>query len=115
MKHFLFIIASMFTPIQQILPSTILAFGIKHEADAAVVCGKYRKLAASIIHPQALEYTYAKNFRNKTLTIGVEAPAWAQAVMEKKDELRNSINAELGRNYVNKIKTALVEKTKSAN
>ena len=100
----------MFTPIQKILPKAIKKLGLAREAEAALVCEKYRKLAPRLIHTNALEHTFPKFYRSKTLTIAVENSAWAYQVAAHKDELIKAVNESLGKNSVKILKTQVVEK-----
>ncbi|MBI5413642.1 DUF721 domain-containing protein [Candidatus Peregrinibacteria bacterium] len=75
------------------------------EARAALVCEKYKKLAPKFVHPEALNYTSPKFYKNKVLTIGVENSAWASQVMAKQIELISEINKSLGQKLVEKIQT----------
>lgn len=94
---------SIFTPIQKILPKAIAAVGMTRETRAALICEKYRKLAPRFVHPEALNYTFPKFYKDKTLTVGVENSAWASQVMTKQAELVREINKSLGQKLVNKI------------
>lgn len=99
----------MFTPIQKILPKTIAKLGLKRETEAALICEKYRKLAPRLIHTNALEHTFPKYYRGRTLTVGVTNSAWAAAVIAQKDKLMEFINKELGKKMVADLKTRVVE------
>ena len=102
----------MFTPIQKIIPKTIKTFGIKREVEAAIICEKYRKLAPRLIHSNALVHTSPKFYRGKTLTIAVENGAWAQQVIEHKEELLGALNESLGKKSVENIRTTVFEVVK---
>lgn len=97
----------MFTPIQKILPKSIVKLGFTRETQAALVCERYRKLAPSIIHPEILIYTYPKFFRGSTLTIGVENSAWAAQVINNKETLIKVINKSIGKPVINILKTQI--------
>lgn len=75
------------------------------EARAALICEKYRKLASQFVHPEALNHTSPKFYKNRVLTIGVENSAWASQVMAKQVELTDEINRSLGQKLVEKIQT----------
>jgi predicted nucleic acid-binding Zn ribbon protein len=100
----------MFTPLSKIIPRAAAQLGIKREIEAALICEKYRKLAPRLVHTNALKHTFPKFYRNKTLTIAVENPAWAQQVMNCKSALLQAINESLGKKSVEMLKTQVVEK-----
>lgn len=99
----------MFTPIQKILPKAIKNLGLTSEAQAALICEKYRKLAPRLIHTNALRHTAPKFYRGKILTIGVINSAWAQAVLAQKKGLIELMNKELGKKMVADLKTRVIE------
>jgi predicted nucleic acid-binding Zn ribbon protein len=98
----------MFTPFQKILPFALNKMGMAREARAALVCEKYRQLAPTAVHKEALIHTVPKFFRTKVLTIGVANPAWAAHVASRKNELMAALNNALGENYVTEIKTRVL-------
>ncbi|MEK9132453.1 MAG: DciA family protein [Patescibacteria group bacterium] len=100
----------MFTPLNQILPRAMIQLGVKKEVDAAIVCERYRKLASKIVHKDALNHTFPKSYKGRTLTIGVENSAWAEAVVSKKDALIKELNLAFGKNCVAFLKTRVTEK-----
>lgn len=99
----------MFTPIQIILPRAASALGVRREVEAALVCEKYRKLAPTFVHKDALEHTRPKSYKGRTLIIGVENPAWAGQVISRKAELIKEINASLGKRCIENLKTQVME------
>jgi predicted nucleic acid-binding Zn ribbon protein len=99
----------MFYPIQKLLPRAMAKLGVRREVEAAVVCEKYRKLAPRLIHTNALDHTFPKFYQKKTLTIGVENPAWAQQVMSQKKDLIKAINESIGKEQVENLKTIVAE------
>lgn len=99
----------MFTPIQKILPKTISRLGLTREAQAALICEKYRKLAPQLVHANVLRHTFPKYYRGKILTIGVANSAWAAAVLSQKKDLVELINKELGKKMVADLKTRVAE------
>lgn len=99
----------MFIPIQKILPKAIKKLGLTQETEAALICEKYRKLAPRLIHTNALQHTFPKFYRGKTLTIGVTNSAWAATVVAQKEKLIELINGELGKKMVTDLKTRIVE------
>lgn len=100
----------MFTPIQKILPKAAAALGVKREIEAAVVCEKYRRLAPKLLHPEILSHTTPKFYKGRTLTIAVENPAWAERVILRKEDLIKEMNGALGKKYIEKLKTQVVER-----
>ena len=98
----------MFTPLSKIIPRAAAQLGIKREIEAALICEKYRKLAPRLVHTNALKHTFPKFYRNKTLTIAVENPAWAQQVIIHKEELLKALNESLGKKMVEKLRTQIV-------
>lgn len=99
--------SDMFTSIQKIIPKAAAKLGVKREVEAALICEKYRKLAPRLIHTNALQHTFPKYYRRKTLTIGVENPAWAEQVVKSKGDLITGINTSLGKNIVTNVKTLI--------
>lgn len=98
----------MFTSIQNILPKTIQKIGIKTEIDAAQVCEKYRKLAPRIVHADALQHTFPKFFRRRSLVIGVEDTNWGHQVMTNREALLAAINECFKEKKVKQIKVQAV-------
>ncbi|MBI2638508.1 DUF721 domain-containing protein [Candidatus Peregrinibacteria bacterium] len=99
----------MFTPLQKIISGAAARLGIKREIEAALICEKYRKLAPRLVHANALQHTFPKFYRNKTLTVGVENSAWAHQVAINKKTILQAMNESLGKTAVNAIKTVVVE------
>lgn len=95
----------MFTPLAKILPKTINKFGLQREVEAALICEKYRRLAAQLVHADALKHTAPKSFRAGVLTISVENSAWAEQVVKNKEKLVAEINKELGKKAVLNLRT----------
>lgn len=87
------------------MPKTIVRLGIRQEVEAALICEKYRKLAPRLVHTNALEHTFPKFYRKKTLTIGVENPAWAEQVIKNKQKIMDEINKALEGNRVINVQT----------
>lgn len=77
--------------LQEILRKVANRRGVSRQMDAAHACEKYRQIAASILGPQALDYTNSKSYKNKTLTIAVQNSAWAQEVHMHKHELLEAL------------------------
>lgn len=99
----------VFTPIQKILPKTINKFGIKREVEAAAICEKYRKLAPRFVHANALDHTFPKFYRRKTLTVAVINAGWAHQVISNKKPLLDAINKSLGACTVTELRTQVVD------
>lgn len=95
----------MFTRLQNIIPSAAIKLGVRREIEAAIVCEKYRACAAEIIHPKALNHTAPKFYKNHTLTIAVENPAWAQVVLSHKQKLVAHINGD--KKFLRDLKTSV--------
>lgn len=100
----------MFIPIQKILPKSITRLGLTKETRAALVCEIYRKFAAQLVHPDALKHTSPKFLKGKTLTIGVENSAWAQQITNCAFDLLKTINKNLGKEKITKIRTQNVSR-----
>lgn len=101
----------MFFPIQLIIPRAINKLGIKTEVEAALICERYRKFAPSIVHKDALQNTFPKFYRRRTLTIGVSNPAWAHQVHINKGKIIAAINESIGRKQVEFLVTNVAEQT----
>lgn len=100
----------MFTPLSRILPKAIARIGVGREVQAALICEQYRKFAPKLVHPEALNHTLPKNYRNRTLTVGVVNSAWGEQVISRKEELIKAMNSALGQRIINQLKTQIVEK-----
>lgn len=81
-----------FIPLSKILPRTIQKFGLTRQARAALVCERYRKIAAQIFTPQIQINAWPKYYKNKTLVIGVNHPAYATEVIQQKEKILQFLN-----------------------
>lgn len=81
-----------FTPVSKILPKTFAKFGLTRQAQAALVCERYRKAALKIFPPNVILHAWPKYFRNKNLVIGVDHPAYATEIIQKKESLLALLN-----------------------
>lgn len=95
----------MFVPLKNLISIALSRKGIEKEASAAHVCEAFRKVAAELIHPLALEHIYPKYFRHGVLTIGVDHPAWAQQVREKQLEIIGELKSRLRGIQVTRLRT----------
>lgn len=96
---------SMFFALKDVLPAALKARKMTRQAQAAHVCEQYRKHAAKVVHKEALSHTRPLSFVKRTLTIEVENPAWAQAVIAAAGLLKNALNKGLHAMSVSTIKT----------
>lgn len=81
-----------FTPVSKILPKTFAKFGLTRQARAALVCERYRKAALQLFPPKISLHAWPKCFRGKTLIIGVDHPAYANEIIQKKEQLLALLN-----------------------
>ena len=95
----------MFTPLHTLFPRALKNVGMLRQAQAALVCQQYRKIAEKIIHPEAAIHTFPKFYQRKILTIGVENSSWAYAVMQQEKTLIKELNRLLGKDDIKKIQT----------
>ena len=95
----------MFQRIQNLFPQAFSRLGLGRQAQAALICEKYRKLAPAIVHKDLLNHTIPRFYKKKILTIAVENSAWAHAIISKKKELAEALNASPGTPLIQDIKT----------
>ncbi len=100
----------MFIPIQKILPKAIAQLKMTRQTRAALICEKYRKLAPTLVHQEALKFTSPLFFRNKILIINVVNSAWAGHLAKCKPDLIKAINGALGHVEIKDLKTRLDER-----
>lgn len=95
----------MFQRIQNLFPRAFNRLGLGRQMQAAIICEKYRKLAAETVHPDVLTHTIPKFYKQKVLTIAVENAAWGYTVIQKKTALIKAINDSCGGPMVKDIRT----------
>ncbi len=99
----------MFVPLTKLLAKGLSRAGIQTEATAAHVCEVFRKIAPTIIHPQALDHIFPKFYKRGVLTIGVDHGAWAQLVLIHRDQLIPVLESHLRGTKIKGIKTSISE------
>ncbi|MEK7529209.1 MAG: DUF721 domain-containing protein [Patescibacteria group bacterium] len=98
-----------FISIQKLVPKALAGLGIKREARAALVCERYRRTAPGVVHPEVLEYSFPRSFKNGTLTIGVTNSVWAQEISMKKEAILEEIRKGEGVPAIKALKTIISE------
>ncbi|MBI5754564.1 DUF721 domain-containing protein [Candidatus Peregrinibacteria bacterium] len=99
----------MFQPFQKFLPRAATRYGISKEMEAAKICRDFRKLTPEIFkgRPQAEDYIQPASYKNKTLTLNVLSPAWAQEVVMRRPKIIEEMNKKAGREIIKNLRTQL--------
>jgi len=96
--------------IQALVKKIANSRGISVEMTASNICQKYRRLAPGIIHPNILDHSFPKHFKNNTLTVAAKNSAWAQEIHMHSHLLLESLQKESSPVSIKRIKV-LVEST----
>lgn len=97
-----------FDPIQNFFPLVANNLGFKKTLTAIQICQKFQKLLPKMVQTQSADSNIsAKSYSNKTLSVAVSSPLWAQEITMRKDEIIRQMNAEFGEEVIKKLKINL--------
>lgn len=98
-----------FEPFQKFIKRAAVKHGIAKEAAAAKVCHDFRtlipELFESLFYPE--KYIKPAHYKNGSLTINVENPAWGQEVIMRKEKIIREMNRKAGEEIIKNLKTQL--------
>lgn len=101
----------MFTHIAKLVPKALNKSGLSQQAQAALMCARYRKIAAEILPPEIYTNVWPKFYKNKILILGVSHPAYAQEIAQQKHKLMMLINKSFNKTVLKDIRTVVGEKS----
>ncbi len=101
----------MFEPFQQFVKKAASHYGISKEVQAATICQQFRALMPELFKDRkaAMDHIKPGYFKDGTLVIEVENPAWSQEVIIRKSKIIEEMNKIAGENFVKFVRTQLKE------
>lgn len=102
----------MFEPFQKFIARAAVQYGVTKEMEAAKICQDFRSLMPELFkdRDEADTYISPANFKDSTLTLNVENPAWAQEVLMRKPKIIHEMNKKIGKQIIKNLKTQLRQK-----
>lgn len=99
----------MFEPFQKFIKKAAQNYGVSKEVQAAAICQHFRTLIPEIF--QTLEtpekYIAPAYYKNSTLVIAVENPAWSQEIIIRKEKIIDEMNKKAGQEVIKNLRTQL--------
>ncbi len=90
------------------MPRAANRFGISREVTAAKICQDFRNVLPLLFpHPEAEIHITPAFYKDQTLTVKVDTPAWAQEVVMRKHKIIEEMNKKAGEEIIKKLKTEL--------
>lgn len=90
------------------MPRAANRYGITREITAAKICQDFRNILPLLFqHPEAEMHIRPAFYKDKTLTLKVDTPAWAQEVIMRKHKIIEEMNKKAGEEIIKNLKTEL--------
>lgn len=99
----------MFEPFQKFIARAATQYGVSTEIKAAQICQDFRSLMPKIFgdNNEAELHIQPAFYRNFTLVISTESPAWSQEVIMRKTKIIEEMNKKAGREIIKNLRTQL--------
>ncbi len=98
----------MFEPFQQFIKKAANHYGISKEVEAAKICHDFDMLVPQLFtHPEAKDHVSHGHFKDSTLVIKVQSPAWAHEVIMRKTKIIEEMNKKAGSEIIKNLKTQM--------
>jgi hypothetical protein len=99
----------MWNSLKDILPKVADKYRMHRTLNAIDVCREYRRIAPNMLPKDALANTFAKSYKDFTLTIAVGNPSWAQEIHMRRHLLKDEINRKYNDNIVKNIRIMITD------
>jgi hypothetical protein len=97
-----------FDPIQNFFPAAAQNLGFSKTFTSIQICHGFQKILPKMVStPESILNISAKSYSEKTLTVAVSSPLWAQEVTMRKEEIIRQMNADFGDEVIKKLKIEL--------